>query len=101
MELGKPESAVSTFEELLEKKSNYQQVYYFLGEAHDQLGRFEETHYYLGIYFRNKGDLKNAAFHLKKASANINDPDKKRNIEKMLEEIRKAEQHRARKNTKS
>ncbi len=101
MELGKPESAVSTFEELLEKKSDNQQVYYFLGEAYDQLGRFEEAHYYLGIYFRNRGDLKSAAFHLKKASANINDPDKKRNIEKMLEEIRKVERPRAHNSTKS
>jgi predicted Zn-dependent protease len=101
MELGKSESAVSTFEELLEKKPNYQQVYYFLGEAYDQLGRSEEAHYYLGIHFRNKGDLKTAAFHLKKASANITDSHKKSNIEKMLEEIRKAEQPKSRKNTKS
>ena len=47
-----------------------------------------DAHYYLGLYYKNEGNFKNAEFHLKKA-LNTKDPDKKLKIKEILKEIGK------------
>jgi len=88
MELGLLKDAVITFEKLITKKYDYPQVFYSLGKTYGKLGKLDDAHYYLGIYYKKKNNLKNAAFHLKRALENMRDPDKRDKIEEMLKEIR-------------
>ncbi|MDL1968098.1 MAG: M48 family metalloprotease [Deltaproteobacteria bacterium] len=84
--LGRYGNAENTFEKLIEKDPDYNQALYFLGDAYGRHGRMWDAHYYLGLYYKNEGDFKNAKFHLKKA-LNTNDPDKKLKIKEMLKKI--------------
>ncbi|MBN1930736.1 MAG: M48 family metalloprotease [Desulfobacterales bacterium] len=88
IELGKLKEAIALFEEITEKSPNYNQAFYFLGEAYTKQGQTHNAHYNLGIFYKNKGELKNAMFHLNKALKNMKDPDKVLEINKMLKEIR-------------
>ena len=80
MELGRLKEAAVTFEELIAKKYDYPRAFYSLGETYGKLGRLDEAHYCLGIYYKEKNDFKNALFHLKRALDNISDPDKREKI---------------------
>ena len=87
-ELGRLVDAAATFEALIAKKYNYPRAFYFLGETYGKLGKLDEAHYNLGIYYEKKGDLKNAAFHLKKAFELMEDPNKRAVIEERLKDIK-------------
>jgi len=89
MELGHLTDAVATFEKLIANQQDYTQAYYALGETYYKLGKTGYSHYYLGIYYKNKSDFKSATFHLQKALETMSDTDKKADIEKLLKEIRK------------
>jgi predicted Zn-dependent protease len=84
--LGMFRDAENTFEKLIEKDPYYNQALYFLGDAYGKHGRLEDAHYYLGLYYKNEGNYKNARFHLNKA-LNTKDPDKKLKIKEILKEI--------------
>jgi len=88
VELGRLMDAVATFEALISKKYNYPRAFYFLGETYGKLGKIGDAHYNLGIYYEKKGDLKNAAFHLKKGLEHMDDPGKRAVIENMLKDIK-------------
>jgi predicted Zn-dependent protease len=101
LELGRIKDASVTFENLVEKHFDYTQALYSLGETYSKLGRQGDAHYYLGIYYKKKANLKSADFHLKKALENLDDPDKKAKIVEMLKEISKAKKMmRVQENTK-
>jgi len=85
--LGKYENAENTFEKLIEKDPNYNRALYFLGDTYGRHGKLGNAHYYLGLYYKNERNFKNAEFHLKKA-LNTNDTDKKLKIKEILKEIR-------------
>jgi tetratricopeptide (TPR) repeat protein len=87
MALGRLHEAAVTFENLIAKKYNNPQVFYSLGETYYKKGRLDDYHYYLGIFYKEKNDFKNASFHLKRALENMSDPDKREKIEKMLKQI--------------
>lgn len=88
VELGRLMDAAATFEALIAKKYNYPRAFYFLGETYGKLGKIGDAHYNLGIYYEKKGDLKNAAFHLKKGLELMDDPGKRAVIENMLKDIK-------------
>ncbi|MBW1957773.1 MAG: M48 family metalloprotease [Deltaproteobacteria bacterium] len=87
MEFGRLHEAAVTFEKLIAKKYNNPQVFYSLGETYYKKGRLDDYHYYLGLFYKEKNDFKNASFHLKRALENMSDPDKREKIEKMLKQI--------------
>ena len=89
MELGQLKDAVATFEKLIATHRDYTQAFYALGEAYYKLGKNDYSHYYLGIYYKNKSDFKTAAFHLHKALETMTDSGKKADIEKLLRQIKK------------
>ena len=89
MALGRMQDAAQTFNELLAQKPNHNQTLYFLGEAYGKLGRLDQAHYFLGRYYNNKKRFKNAIFHLERALTTMTDPDKRKQIEKMLKSLRK------------
>jgi hypothetical protein len=46
------------------------------------------AHYNLGLYYFNKGDRRNAVFHLTRALKEIQDPLKVQEIEEILSKIK-------------
>jgi predicted Zn-dependent protease len=89
MELKRFKDAAITFEEIVAKNINYPKAFYSLGETYGKLGKLGDAHYYIGIYYMQKANKKNAVFHLKKALENTSDQNKKSKIEAMLAEIRR------------
>jgi len=89
MELEKFNEAASSFEELIRKYPNYTQAYYFLAKAYNSQGKKTEIHYLLGIYYKKRGELKNAVIHLERALKSAKDSEKKRKIKEMIKGIRK------------
>ena len=89
VELGEFKAARASFEHLMAVRPKYPRASYFLGKTYGRLGQLDQAHYFLGIYYKERGDRKNALFHLKRALTLMNDPRKKEQIETMLREIRK------------
>jgi predicted Zn-dependent protease len=89
MELGQLREAAEGLETLLMRSPGYNQAYYYLGETYGKLGEIPLAHYNLGLYYMSKGDGKNAMFHLNRASKEIRDPQKKKNIDELLNRLKK------------
>ncbi len=85
MELGALEKAIKSFERTVLKYPDHEQALYYLGQVYGRQGQLGYAHYYLGIYYHNKGQVKNAVFHLKRARTKMDNTDKRRKIDKMLE----------------
>ncbi|MEA3279149.1 MAG: M48 family metalloprotease, partial [Thermodesulfobacteriota bacterium] len=85
--LGKPDEALLTLEKLISINPDYTQALYFLGETYGKQEKLDKAHYYLGMYYKNKKQYKNARFHLYRALKIIKDQDKRQKIEIMLKEI--------------
>lgn len=88
MELRRLNESLSLFNELIEKYPQYYESYYFIGEIFNKQGNSVDAHLNLGTYYKGKGDLKNAVFHLEKALKYVKDPEKKKKIEKLIEKSR-------------
>ncbi|MFC1816900.1 M48 family metalloprotease [Thermodesulfobacteriota bacterium] len=89
MGLEKIETATATFETLIQKYPDHEQAYYALGEAYGKQGKLADAHFYLGVYYKKTGKIKNALFHLNRALKDMNDPDKRKKIEKLLNGLKK------------
>jgi predicted Zn-dependent protease len=87
MALGKFDQAIESFEAVVQKRSSFNQAYYYLGEAYGKLDTLEEAHYNLGIYYYNRHDFKNAEFHLNRAVRILRNPGKRSNAKQMLAEL--------------
>lgn len=89
MGIGNYEEAALIFKKLIaDKTENRKQVLYFLGKTCGEQNNFGDAHYYLGIYYKEKRDKKNAVFHLQKALDYIKEKGKKKKIRVMLKKIR-------------
>ena len=88
LELKQFESAESTLKSLLEKHQDYRQAFYFLGEACGRQEKADLSHYWLGMYYEYRGDLRNALFHLERSLKLTTNPDKKAEIEERLKELK-------------
>ena len=77
-------------EMMSQNESFYTKTLYSLGETYYKHGNPGESHYYLGLYYRDKGDFINAVFQMENALALLDDLEKKREIEENLEPMRKA-----------
>lgn len=89
LELGELAEAATAFETVLQKKSDYTQAYFFLGETREKQGRMSDAHYHLGQFYWRTKDLKNAAFHLRRALKENPDPQRRKTIEELLAKITK------------
>ena len=87
MELGHYQEAVDALEKTVQLYPNYTSAYQFLGLSYGKMEKASHAHYYLGIYYKRISNLKNADFHLQKALTLMNDPAKRREIEKLLSEM--------------
>jgi predicted Zn-dependent protease len=91
METGNLAEAKDLFSTITEKHPYYSQALYFLGETCGKMGDMANAHYYLGIYYSGKEDMKNARFHLEKAFQETGDQARKTKIEELLKTIKKME----------
>ncbi|MBW1849429.1 MAG: M48 family metalloprotease [Deltaproteobacteria bacterium] len=87
--LGRLNESLSVFNDLIENNSEYTEAFYFIGKIYGKQGNLGDAHLHLGTYYKERGDLKNGIFHLKKALKYVKDPVKKKKIEKMIEDGRK------------
>ena len=92
MKLGQLDRALWTLENLVGQRPDYYPAYYALGDVYSQMEKPGDAHYNLGFYYMNKGDLRNAVFHLTRARDSIKDAQKKERIEELLGEIPPLEQ---------
>jgi len=99
METGNLKKAAELLLTITEKHFYYKQALYFLGETCGKMGNMADAHYYLGLYYSGKEDIKNARFHLEKALQETGDQARKIEIEEMLKETRKKESKEVKKET--
>ncbi|MBU1713101.1 MAG: M48 family metalloprotease [Proteobacteria bacterium] len=90
-ETGKLTEAEQIFKNITERHPYYTPALYFLGETSGKAGNFADAHYYLGLYYTVKEDIKNARFHLEKALLETSNESRKITIEEMLKDLKKKE----------
>jgi tetratricopeptide (TPR) repeat protein len=73
-----------------QNESFYTKTLYSLGETYYKHGNPGKSHYYLGLYYTDKRDFINAVIQMEKALALLDDPEKRREIEENLEQMREA-----------
>lgn len=91
LEMGQLNASAKSLETLVAMRPDYPEASYFLGQAQGRIGRMDRAHYHLGMYYRQKGSVKNALFHLRKALPLTEDRRMKDQIEKALAEMKKEE----------
>ena len=89
IQVGDVPRAKATLETLIERVPGYTQAYYALGELYGSQGNNPMAHYYLGLYYRQKGDMENALFHLNRSFQTVTDPEKREEIGQVLESMKK------------
>lgn len=88
MEMKRYHDAIDAFERTISMYPKYTLAYQYLGLSYGKLDKLSYAHYYIGIYNKRIANLKTAEFHLQKALAMMNDPGKRDEINKMLDEVR-------------
>lgn len=89
MEIGKFEAAKNMFEKVLTVFPGYTEALYYLGEANGKLGVLDDGHFYLGLYCKEKGDVRKAVFHLERALDKASSDEKRAKIEAELKPLSK------------
>ena len=87
-QLGMYPEAVRYLEELYDLSPRYPRLSYFLGNAHGKLGQLGKAHYYLALYYLQKGEPETARFHLQRAKKAETDPVNKDRIEDLLSKLK-------------
>jgi predicted Zn-dependent protease len=88
---GQLRTAQQILETIVAARPEYSAARYQLGELYGAQGNLADAHLNLGIYFKEKGDLKNGRFHLQRAVAAASDPEKRKSAEALLRELTKEE----------
>jgi beta-barrel assembly-enhancing protease len=89
MEMGQTEAARKTFEQLVVGYPGYTEALYYLGEAYGRLEVMDDAHFYLGLFCKEKGDVRKAVFHLERALEKATTSEKKAKIEAELKPLSK------------
>jgi predicted Zn-dependent protease len=89
MEMGQTQAARKTFEQLVADSPGFTEALYYLGEAYGRLDVMDDAHFYLGLYCKEKGDVRKAVFHFERALEKAATPEKKAKIEAELKPLSK------------
>ncbi len=92
LESGHVPQAIDNFKAVLKQRQGrgYRKTLRLLGKAYDATGNKADAFYYLGLYYAQQRDLKNAMFHLERALAATEDPERKDEIRNILQRLGKA-----------
>ena len=86
---GQTEKSIALLEDLIDKKSDLPEAVYALGMVYGKNDRPDKAHYYLGLYYYDLHDQKNALFHLEKALELTSDPGERKNIQDLIQTTKK------------
>ena len=94
MELGDLPSASDKFIKITRQHPHFIQAFYYLGQSMGKQQKLGDAHYYLGVFHLKKRDYKNAMIQLKQALKYEQEPERRRKIEKWLNEYNAAKKKR-------
>jgi len=91
LENGHAPEAIDDFKAVLKQRhgKGYRKTLLLLGKACDVTGNKADAYYYLGLYYAQQRDLKNAMFQLERALAATEDADRKKDIRNILQRLGK------------
>ncbi len=88
LELGDFQQAAVLLTKVSRQFPGFAPAYYFLGQSLAKLGKLGDAHFYLGLFYVKKRDMKTARVQLEQALKYSLDGDKRRDAEKMLARIK-------------
>jgi predicted Zn-dependent protease len=92
LEIGQYEEAKKTFVKIVEEnEAPLKKAYFFLSKVCGKLRELDDAHYYLGFYYKEIGKKEKAEMQLRRALDYIDDPERKKEIEKMIADMKKKE----------
>ncbi len=93
--LGMKKKALVLFRQVVRDSPGDLPAIYGLGKTSGEVGNLEDAHFYLGIYYSRRGDIKNALFHLQKALELAKEDKRKDRINSIMSELesRRKKQH--------
>jgi predicted Zn-dependent protease len=87
-EKGQWDQALSCYQQILALDPQMIEIYYNLGVVYDKKGLLGPAHEHFGLYFKKRGQLKTALFHLQKAWEHTQEGQKRRQLEELIEECK-------------
>jgi predicted Zn-dependent protease len=88
LESGETLPAEKNFKQVLDERPDaFPRAYYHLADIMSQEKNEPMSHYYLGVYYSESMDLKNAVLHLKRAIDSLEDLKTKEDAKKRLDQI--------------
>lgn len=89
MELGDLANASDNLLKLTRQHPDFTQAYYFLGQSLGQQKKLGDAHYYLGVFYLRKRDLKNAKVQFRQALKYSQNDERRKKINEWLSKISK------------
>jgi len=90
LETGSLDQAEEDFSKVIETDIEpFPRAYYNMANVFGKKGSSEMSHFYLGLYFHQRQDMKNSCFHLKKSLETLSDPEKKHKALSLVKKCRK------------
>ncbi len=86
-EKGRWDQSLSLYQQVLKLDPGRVEIYYNLGVVYDKKGLLGLAHEHFGLYFQKKGQRETAVFHFRKAWEHTQDWKKRRQLEKLIEEL--------------
>ena len=91
-ETGDYDKALDLLKPLVAEERGDAMIFYALGDLYARKGMLLESYYHLGLYYRQRLDLRNALIQFERALKNTRDPEMKKKIEDIIRDIRGEEQ---------
>ena len=83
------DECIAILEALIKKTPDYLDAYYALGMAYGKNNNDAKAHYYIGRYYYEIDNPRNALFHLQKAHELTSDPEIKKELEEKIKDMKK------------
>ncbi|MBU1168037.1 MAG: M48 family metalloprotease [Proteobacteria bacterium] len=87
-ESGKYEQAIGLLLPFANEEKGKTWAYYYLGDIYARQGEMMESYYHLGLYYRNKKDVKNALIQFERAFKLAEKPEMKEKIKANIDELK-------------
>ena len=85
-EKGHWDQSLSFYQRVLELDPQRIEIYHNLGVVYDKKGSLGSAHEHFGLYFKEKRERETALFHFRKALEHTRNQEKRRQLEKLIQE---------------